>query len=263
MRIVTLLENTTQDQEFSCEHGLSLYIETGKYKILFDAGQSAIFAQNAEKLGIDLRKVDFAVLSHGHYDHGGGLSRFMQINDKAPVYVNRNAFQPHYNGTGKFIGLGYDGLDVSRIRFVDDEHKIAEGISLCTCNGRRAIVEVDSFGQTVEEKGLLQPDHYRHEQYLVINENGSKICFSGCSHKGILNIIHWLQPDVLFGGFHFMKVPVTGEGKKLLKDSAKALLSGETRYYTGHCTGLEQYEVMKTVMGDRLQLLSCGVEIEL
>jgi 7,8-dihydropterin-6-yl-methyl-4-(beta-D-ribofuranosyl)aminobenzene 5'-phosphate synthase len=226
-------------------------------------GQTNLFLENAKNLNINLEKVDFAVLSHGHYDHGGGLSRFMQINDKAPVYVNRNAFQPHYNGTGKFIGLEYDGLDVSRIRFVDDEHKIAEGISLCTCNGKRAVAEVDSFGQTVEEKGLLQPDHYRHEQYLVINENGRKFCFSGCSHKGILNIIHWLQPDVLFGGFHFMKVPVTGEGMKLLKDSAKALLSGETRYYTGHCTGLEQYEVMKTVMGDRLQLLSCGVEIEL
>lgn len=263
MRIVTLLENYTQDQSLSCEHGLSLYIETGKFKILFDAGQSGLFAENAEKLGIDLREVDFAVLSHGHYDHGGGLSRFMQINKNAPVYVSRNAFRPHYNGAGKFIGLVHDGLDASRIRYVDDEIMIAEGICLCSCNDREAVVEVDSFGQTVMENDQILPDHYRHEQYLIISEKGKKICFSGCSHKGVLNIVHWFRPDVLIGGFHFMKMPTTGEGKDFLLDAARELLRSETRYYTGHCTGAPQYELMKTVMKDRLHMLSCGIQIDI
>ena len=94
MKVVTLMENTVCREGFRCEHGLSLYLETGNHKILFDAGQSAAFAENAEKLGVDLSKVDFAVLSHGHYDHGGGLGKFLQIHPKAPVYVSRYAFEP-------------------------------------------------------------------------------------------------------------------------------------------------------------------------
>ena len=105
MRVVTLIENTAGCPELVCEHGLSFYIETGKHRILFDAGQTDAFAQNAEKLNVDLGSVDFAVLSHGHYDHGGGLQKFLQINQTAPVYLRRDAFLLHQNGQGKNIGL--------------------------------------------------------------------------------------------------------------------------------------------------------------
>ena len=94
MRITALAENTSVSEKFGAEHGLSLYIETEKYNILFDMGQTELFSENAEKLGIDLSMADIAVLSHGHYDHGGGLKKFLSINDKATVYINRYAFSP-------------------------------------------------------------------------------------------------------------------------------------------------------------------------
>jgi len=99
MKITALVENTSCDPDLGAEHGLSLYIETRRQKILFDMGQTDLFVSNAERLGINLSEVDLAVLSHGHYDHGGGLRRFLEINKRATVYLSRYAFEAHYNGT--------------------------------------------------------------------------------------------------------------------------------------------------------------------
>ena len=98
------MENTASRPDVTAEHGLSLLIEAGGHAVLFDMGQSEAFADNAQKMGVDLNRVDAAVLSHGHYDHGGGLGRFFRENDHAPVYMHAQAFEPHYSHE-RFIGL--------------------------------------------------------------------------------------------------------------------------------------------------------------
>lgn len=89
MKITTLLENKTTCDALRCEHGLSLYIETAKHKILFDSGASDAFWENAKALGIDLAQVDIAFLSHAHNDHCGGLEAFLKLNDRAKVYMQK------------------------------------------------------------------------------------------------------------------------------------------------------------------------------
>ena len=85
MRLTVLVENTAGSAALQCVHGLSFYLEAAGKRILFDMGPGAQFAQNAQALGVALDAVDFAVLSHGHYDHGGGLDVFLRRNDHAPV----------------------------------------------------------------------------------------------------------------------------------------------------------------------------------
>ena len=109
MRVTSLVDNTSH-VGLPVEHGLSLHVlmDDGR-QLLFDMGQRRLFADNAVRLGVDLTAVGWAVVSHGHYDHGGGLRAFLELNSRAPVYVDRHAFEPHYSL--REDGLKYIGLD--------------------------------------------------------------------------------------------------------------------------------------------------------
>lgn len=260
MKITTLIENTALSPDFTAEHGLSLFVETGRCRFLFDAGQTDAFAGNAEKLGIDLKTADFAVLSHGHYDHGGGMRSFLARNRRAKLYLHEDAFGIYCNGTQKYIGLDHRLRQSGRLVLTGDECTIAPGLTLKTCNELPRRVPTDPFGLTERIGSFFLPDEFRHEQYLLIEEGGRRVLLSGCSHKGILNILDWFRPDVLVGGFHF---------KQLAPDSAQLRAYGEamaaydTVFYTGHCTGQAQFEVLKTILGDRLHAISTGAMVEI
>ncbi len=257
MKITALTENVSNCPALGCEHGLSLFLETEDRVVLFDMGATGLFAENAEKLGADLRRVDFAVLSHGHWDHGGGLRRFLDINDRAPVYLSRNAFDPYWDGAdGEFIGIDRALRDEPRLIFTGDETELGPNMRLYSCNSMRRRDPFGSFGLQMERDGRRQPDDFRHEQYLLAEENGKRIVISGCSHKGILNIVDWLRPDVLVGGFHFMKM----EPGKALDPYIEALAQTGVRFYTCHCTGKEQYAYMAPRMKN-LAYLSTGESI--
>ena len=259
MKITVLTENTTKNENLIAEHGLSLFIETEKHKILFDMGQTDAFALNAEKLGIDLKAADIAVLSHGHYDHGGGIRKFLEINKNAKVYLNENAFGNHYNGSEKYIGLDKNLQGEKRLAFVEDELVIDDELSLHSCNSLPRKYTTNPYGLGIEREGVIQPDGFLHEQYLMINENGRRVLFSGCSHKGVLNIAGWFSPDVFVGGFHLSKLSLNNGDKNVLGETAEILLKNNTKYYTAHCTGVEQYDYLKRIMGGRLEYISTGL----
>lgn len=256
MKITALTENTRYNENISAEHGLSLYIETDNHKILFDMGQTSLFSENAEKLGIDLTQVDIAVLSHGHYDHGGGLKKFLETNKTAPVYISCHAFGDYYNGTEKYIGLDKALQNEKRLVFVDDILEIDSELSLYSCNNKPQLHYLGSFGLNMKCNGEFLPDDFRHEQYLLINTNGKRVLISGCSHKGVMDIAEWFEPDALIGGFHYSKLSLDEK----LEEYALTLASHKTAYYTCHCTGTEQYEFMKKYM-PQLSYLSCGQNI--
>ena len=258
MYIRVLMENTAAAPSLACEHGLSLYIITGGKKILFDAGQTDAFAENAARLGVDLADVDLCILSHGHYDHSGGLKKFLEINDHAPVYMHRRAAEPHYNGSEKYIGIAEDLQRSSRVIFLDSDCAVGDSLRLCMCSGCAASHPDSTAGMTVKTDAGFVQDPFDHEQYLVIEENGRRIVVSGCSHRGVLNIADWLAPDVFIGGFHFMKLDPAGEGAAFLEEAAHTLLANGCTYYTGHCTGEAAYAFLKARMGGRLHALRAG-----
>lgn len=261
MKITVLVENTAAREGILAEHGLSLYLETGDRRILFDAGQSGAFAENAKQLGIDLALVDTAVLSHGHSDHGGGLLQFRELNRHAEIYVNQFAFRPYYNAHGKSIGLDPVLKAAERLVLTSEPLSLGEGLTLYPA-GETAPPDGTS-GLQVLEQGQLTADDFCHEQYLLIEERGQRVLFSGCSHRGVVNIVERFRPDVLVGGFHVKDVALTPPGEAYLLELAEKLKAYPTRYYTCHCTGQDQFRVMKAVLGDRLSYLSGGNCLEI
>ena len=258
MKLTTLIENTTISPELTPEHGLSLFVEAAGRTFLFDAGASDAFARNAARLGIDLSAAEFAVLSHGHYDHGGGLPHFLQINPHAPVYASRHCFDRCHNATGKYIGLPPELKSSGRLILTPDEYPIAPGLSLHSCNRRPE--RADPFGLTRMEGQTPIPDDFRHEHYLLIEENGKRILLSGCSHKGIVNLVTWFRPDILVGGFHFKSLD---PADPRLIQWGQALAASGTVFYTGHCTGDAQFQTLKPLLGERLQSIPTGSSITL
>lgn len=260
MKITCLCENTSVDSSLTAEHGLSLLIETGEKKILFDMGQTDAFALNADKLDVDLADVDFAVLSHGHYDHGGGIAEFLRRNSKAKIYINSSAFGEHYNGTQKYIGLDKSLADNSRLVFCDSEISLSSDIQICGCN--KLICPIDSAGLKTFSDGEFLPDCFEHEHYLLITENGKRYLFSGCSHKGVLNIQGYFKPDIFVGGFHLSKLSVETDSDRL-SAIANKLCAYDSVFYTAHCTGTEQFDFLKSIMSEKLYYLSTGSVTEL
>lgn len=270
MRIVNLVENTAGSCGCEAEHGLSFYVETARHKLLVDCGQSDMFLRNAERLGIDLRQVDTVVLSHGHYDHAGGILALAAINPTVKIYASACAGGEYYSVTGgtHYIGIDKRILDLPGYCPVEGDLRIDEELFLFSgITGERFPAKGNRNLKEMIDGELVQ-DRFLHEQCLVITAGERNILMSGCAHHGILNVLDRYRelfdgdPALVLSGFHMMQSDgYSEEDMQCVRQTAEELLRTDTVYYTGHCTGPEPCEVMREIMGDRLQILYSGAVI--
>ena len=189
MKITVLSENTSCREDILSEHGLSLFIQTENHRFLFDMGHSDNFVKNADTLDINLNSVEFTVLSHGHYDHGGGLAKFIELNNHAPIYMSQYAYEPHYHDIKKYIGLDKSTEKSKQIKFVTVNESINEECQILLLNQENLTEQIRPYGlHTIRDNQFIDED-FRHEIYLLVNQNNKRILFSGCSHRGIINIV--------------------------------------------------------------------------
>jgi len=272
MIVKVLSENTTSSDKLGSEHGLSLYIETGTHKILFDTGASGLFAENAEKMGVDLTKVDLAVISHGHYDHGGGLKTFLCVNSQAKVYLHKKAFEPHYanrpGGVKAYIGLDESLLPNERFVFCGDHFVIDHELELFSGIESKRLVPSGNLDLFMKDGTAFVQDNFAHEQNLIISENGKTLLIAGCAHNGIINIIDQFNvekgylPDYVIGGFHLYNHGTKqNEAPNVVDEIGNILLETHSQYYTCHCTGIESYHRLKAVMGEKICYISTGDQL--
>lgn len=261
MKIVVLVENTACNTTLVAQHGLSFYIENNNTKILFDCGANGLFLKNAKKLGIDISDVDYFVLSHAHYDHGGGLQDFIKANDKAKIIVSKYAFGDYFFKVlriEKYIGIDKSLKDNDRIIFVDKGLRLEDNtiiFSDITGNKYRS-TQSKLFKR---ENGRAEFDDFKHEQALIINN----VLFAGCAHTGIVNIYEKAKEitDIkyIFSGFHLYN-PATKmmEDATLIKNITNEFKNEDIKIYTGHCTGKKAFEILKSILGDKIEEISTG-----
>lgn len=271
MRIITLMENTPGRSDCLFEHGLSIYVETDEHKLLVDTGASGKFLQNAAAMGIEIEKVDTLILSHGHYDHSGGILSFAERNKKAVIYLQKTAGGEYYHkeaGEERYIGIDSRILRLGNVKIIEGAYRIDKELFLFGgVTGRKLWPSGNRVLKVKQEEEFIQ-DEFGHEQYLVIETEGKKLLISGCAHNGILNIlekfheIYGAWPDRVISGFHLKKKNgYSPEDMKIIRQLATELLRLPTKFYTGHCTGEEPYDMMKEIMGEKLVYIHSGDEI--
>ncbi len=261
LRLTCLAENTSFGD---CRpvHGLSFYLETPKHRVLFDMGPDDTAFENAARLGIDLAQVDIAVLSHGHNDHGGGLGRFLQMNRIAPVYVHRQAFEPHQSlssGEIKEIGLDASLRDHPRLKLLEGDTVLDEELRLFCPKGSRFLSPAND---TLLENG--EKDRFSHELCMVLSSAvyGRDLLLMGCGHRGVVNCLSSAGafPALCVGGFHLCR-PATGEcvPEEILLGIAGEMKKQEhTVFYTCHCTGEKAFSYLSRHLPGQVRALSCG-----
>ena len=244
MRIITLIENLVYKQGLIAEHGLAIYIETENHKILFDTGQTGLFLQNAQKLGIAIEDIDCLILSHGHYDHTGGLYPFLEKNSKAKVYAKKNIFTPKYHGPHRFIGtLRNEKLLNDRLIYIETITEIAKGVFIMPEIIIQNSLDTHFKGMNIKVDSEFVPDEFDDELFLVLKQNDRINIVTACSHLGITNICATateqfkLQVGLILGGFHTKSC--SSEQYEMIIDYFRQLKPKSIAVC--HCTGIEKY----------------------
>ncbi|KGE73820.1 MBL fold metallo-hydrolase [Spirochaeta lutea] len=260
--ITVLVENLVYTKNLGAEHGLSLFIRHGGTSILFDAGQSNLLLANAQELDISLDNIDHIIVSHGHYDHTGGLQTVVEKNPKASLRISDLAFDQRTNAVNQNIGIP-PGIPKEKASRITTPEEIVPGVY---CMPRAEILdEKDTHftGFSVFRDGSWQIDTFEDEQSLVIVNADSISVISGCSHRGITNIVQTamnyfqLPVDLILGGFHLSKEPnirPTIEQLRALKPR---------RLGVCHCTGMNQYCSIKQSLSTPVEYMYTGRTISL
>lgn len=272
--ITTLVENTTISKEYKKKHGLCLHIKTREHSILFDVGPDDTFIKNARELNIDISDVDIVIISHGHKDHGGGLKLFLNENDKAKIYINKNAFDSYYTSIIKYAKY-YVGLDAriknnDRIVLIDGNYELDDSTYLFSNVEGDNLVPNSNKSLLKKEENKYVQDNFKHEQNLILKENNKYTLIAGCSHCGITNIIDTAEKiignnlDITIAGFHlFNPVSMKSESYEFIELMSEKLSTKNMDFYTYHCTGIKPFNILKQRLKNQIKYLSTGKVIEI
>lgn len=272
IRIITLVENTATKAKQVAEHGLSMLIERDNEAVLFDTGQTDALIRNAGLLGVDLGRIDKVVLSHGHYDHGGGLKYLLEFT-KPKVYAHPEIFRRRYSKLSDDGNLRYIGIEKKEFyenmgaEFILNENPIEVINGVYTTGYEEMSTDFEEVDRNFvyEEGGKFVKDNVEDDMSVVIDTKDGLFVLFGCAHRGIINIILDAQRKFgkkvfgFAGGTHLG--PASERQRKKTIDTLKSM--DLSVLGPSHCTGIKMTSMLFCEFGNRVFFNNIGNIIEL
>ena len=248
VKITTLIENSAGEHlALKTEHGISFYIEKDDHKLLFDTGQTGTFIENAEQLKIDLRTLQTVVLSHGHYDHSGGIRPLTRLTTDFKLFMGEGFFEEKFgfkNNSYEYLGNNFDEQFLKEqeidYQFVDQPIlEIVPGVYVVTQFPRKYSDEVINPRFKVMKNGSFKPDPFNDEVLMAVDTAEGLIVLLGCSHPGMKNMLDAVTDRIkspiyaVLGGTHLVEASDSSLGVSM------SYLNNDNLKIIGvsHCTG--------------------------
>lgn len=268
IQITVLIENTVRLPELKAEHGWSVHIETEYGNLLFDTGQSSQLIENAALLNIDLNRVDKVAISHGHYDHTGGLPELLKRNTEALIYAHSDIFKTRYykrpGGSPREIGITQKNLDLSRFLFSGEPVRLYPS---CITTGVIPIGDnyVTTEGNFYEDVGGDKLDPITDDQALILESEKGLIVILGCCHAGLKASFEQVRRItgessiyMVMGGMHLIDA-----SEELLKQTIETLREYSVkRIGLGHCTGHHGALILQSAFPDQCFPCNTGLRLK-
>lgn len=276
LKIRILTDNLVRQRGLIAEHGLSFWIEDGTDQVLFDVGQTSVYLHNAHHLGIDASKAQAIILSHGHYDHVGGLTYFPKAARWPRVFVHPDAFMPKFEKADdplspyKAIGVPWQSEMLEnlekRLIYNTSAMQTGERLFVLTSIPRVTDYEAPDAKLVVKVNEQMMMDDLHDEQVLVCQHEQGLVVMLGCSHPGVVNCLKYVQqffPDQpihsVIGGMHLEKA----SKNRLMQTIGYFQKLHIARIIPLHCTGQNMIWQMKRELGDCVLIRCTGDEIKL
>lgn len=282
MEIITLVENLVYNKDLKGEHGLSFLIKIDNYKILFDVGQTGLILENAKLLEENLDDIDFVILSHGHYDHTGGLEKILEINHTAKIIMKKNILQQKYSSsTGSIRKIGFKLRDryknyPNEFLFLEEDYILNDNIKIITQVDEYTDFEKIKQNLFIKKDDDFIMDQFQDELFLTIIKDNKLNIITGCSHNGIINIIKTAidntkinDINLVLGGMHLTGIKLNEKSlqdennnkiQKTIEELKKLKIE---KIYTNHCTGIDGFIKLKNSMGDKISYSYTGINIKI
>lgn len=264
--ITVLVENTANIPGFKAEFGWSVFIENEYGKLLFDAGQSSQILQNATLLDIDLNSVEKVFLSHGHFDHTGGLPDLMALNPNALIYAHPDVIQPKFHKlpAGPGVGIGMPkGIDLSRFKFSKESLIL---FPRCMTTGEIPVGDevVSPAGSFYTDSEGSERDYIKDDQSVILESAEGLVVILGCCHSGlkatfdqIQNLTGKSKIFMVLGGMHLIEA-----SKELIEQTINTLKEySVSRIGIGHCTGYQGAIALQSAFQGKCFPCTTGVRL--
>lgn len=274
--VLCLVDNSAKrGSALWAEHGLSFVITTPKGKILFDTGQSGVVLEhNAEQLRMSLHEIDALAFSHAHYDHTGGMERFLAYcSEGTPLYAHPDLLLERFPIKGDLptsIGLRLTPSEISQrldMRMSNEPHQILPGVWTSGEITKRDEPEGRSLHHFIQENGIWLPDPYQDDQALILEGSSGLVVLCGCCHAGILNTLTHVQGhfdagiQAIVGGLHLQDA--TWDTISHTISSLEKVFRGRIpKIFTNHCSGERAIYALYQAFGDLVQPCPAGTILQ-